>query len=405
MKINLVGQPYSCSSNLYQFIASSCANNSYSRLRFATAWAKQSGISRVEKDIQTFRGHGNQVMAIVGISEGGATRQGLHLVHEICDASYVFHDIGRTFHPKIYFFSGEEEWSLFVGSNNFTAGGVFWNYETALEISGSFTAPEDAELANQVTNLFEKTIADSEVCKPLTQYLIKQLIESPIYRIGDEIRMAKRKNSTAQEGGKAESVFGKSAYPKKGDPKGPKSKRTNESLTPDPSRNLEPAALDFPSEPSEILTHSWFKKMSASDAQRPKGQASKPTGSLKLTQAQHPIDQKTYFRQIFFSNAAWNVAQTTDRGIQEKATVPIEVLVGTTSMGTFEVVVDHASYRIAGQGNVPTWLHWGERLTAYLKSNDHVNDHVTIEAFADGSFRLTISSEPIGEIRVSELGY
>lgn len=197
MRISLVGQPYASSPNLHQFLASRCADDRYAELRMATAWAKQSGLSRVEGDFRAFRDRGNKITAVVGISEGGATRQGLHLVHKICDASYVFHETGRTFHPKIYFFTGADDWSVFIGSNNLTAGGVFWNYEAAVEISGSFASPDDVALAGQFTALFDQLLEDSDVCKPLDDALIKLLIESPVFRIGDEIRMAGRQRSGA----------------------------------------------------------------------------------------------------------------------------------------------------------------------------------------------------------------
>lgn len=393
MKINLVGQPYSDSSNLHQFMASGCRAASYTHLRIATAWAKQSGLMRIEDHLRSFRGRGGRVTCVVGISEGGATRQGLHLTHKICDKSYVLHDARRTFHPKVYFFTGPNDWSLLIGSNNLTAGGVFWNYEAALEASGSYGEPQDANLAQQIEDWFDTLLNDTEICKPLDLDIIKQLIESPQYRIGDEIRMRSRhaSRSTAQ----TDSLFGRSHKGKKGDPYGSAKEVSGPGVKEANLAEFE----DEPVQPSETLVHSWFKKMSASDAQHPRGDKSKATGNLKLAQANHPIDQKSYFRQSFFSYLEWNIAKETPRGAQEKAQVTFEVLVGTEVMGTYVLVVDHADYRIAGQGNVPTWLHWGESLGTYLKSHDHTGDYITLEKFEDGSYRLTISTDPVGEIR------
>ncbi|GHB48239.1 hypothetical protein GCM10010347_17570 [Streptomyces cirratus] len=362
----------------------------------------------MQGDFRAFRDRGNKITAVVGISEGGATRQGLHLVHKLCDASHVFHETGRTFHPKIYFFTGPDDWSVFIGSNNLTAGGVFWNYEAAVEISGSFGSPDDVALAGQFTGLFDELLRDSEVCKPLDDALIKLLIESPVYRIGDEIRMAGRRRSAAARTGAGEPVFGRSRHTKTPDPgkPGKNSTKVSSGAPKDHVGHVDDVNYvnyvdDQPAMPSELLSHSWFKKMSASDAQRPPKAESKTTGNLRLSQAQHPIDQKTYFRKVFFADAQWE-AKENARGVQEKAKVPFEVVIGAQSLGVHEIVIDHADYRIAGQGNVPTWLHWGEALTAHLKAHDHTGHYVTIETFEDGSRRLTISADPIGEINVSE---
>ncbi|WP_437016315.1 hypothetical protein [Streptomyces sp. enrichment culture] len=393
MKINLVGQPYSDSSNLYQFMEAGCHDDRYTELRIATAWAKQSGLMRVEDHLKAFRTGGGKVICVVGISEGGATRQGLDLTYKVCDNSYVLHDAGRTFHPKVYLFTGPKDWSLFIGSNNLTAGGVFWNYEAALEVSGSYDDPQDAGLAQQVQGWFDALLGDTGICKPLNLDMIKQLIESPQYRIGDEIRMRSRHIGPAKTPG--DSLFGKSIKGKHGDPFGGLKEGVLPAVKEATSLTLE----DEPAGPHEILVHSWFKKMSRSDAQRPEGAKSTVTGSLKLTKAKHPIDQKSYFRHSFFSDLEWAVAKQTPKGIQEKAQVAFEVLIGSKVLGTYDLVIDHADYRIANQGNVPTWLHWGEELGAYLKSHDHADDYVTIERFEDGSYRLTISTDPVGEIR------
>ncbi|MET9131552.1 phospholipase D-like domain-containing protein [Streptomyces antibioticus] len=392
MKINLVGQPYADSSNLYHFMNSGCHDLRYTKLSIATAWAKQSGLMRIENHLLDFRNRGGQVTCVLGISEGGATRQGLHLAHKVCDESYVLHDAGRTFHPKVYLFTGPENWSLFTGSNNLTAGGVFWNYEAALEASGSYEDPQDADLVRQIQDWFDALLGDAEICKPLNLDVIKQLIESPQYRIGDEIRMRSRHVRKRKE---EESLFGRSAKGKHRDPL----RGAKESDIPAVKEMDLPAFEDEPARPREILVHSWFKKMSRSDAQHPTGINSKATGNLKLAQANHPIDQKRYFRHSFFSDLEWVVAKKTPRGVQEKAAVSFEVLIGTKKLGDYDLVIDHAAYRIAGQGNVPTWLHWGEALGAYLKAQDHTNDYVTIEKFEDGSYRLTISTDPVGEIR------
>jgi hypothetical protein len=400
MKISMVGQPAADSGNLHGFLTSGCADTRYAELRFATAWAKQSGLIRVKDAFASFRARGGRITALVGISEGGATRQGLHLTVSACDLPYVFHDAGRTFHPKVYLFSGKDDWSLFIGSNNVTAGGTFWNYEAALEVSGSRHDPDGAPLLRQVEDWLDGLIADTGVCKTLNAELIKDLIETPAYRIGDEIRMTSKKaEGPGDHTSGEEPLFGRSTRPRHPDPARPGSTGGGGEPAPEPV-----VWEDSPLEKSEILTHSWFKKLSPSDAQRPGGAKSKVTGNLRLSQYRHRINKVTYFRHRLFGTASWE-AEEKPGGIQETATMEFEVVMGTVSHGTHRLTVDHAVHRAAGQGNVTTVLHWGTTLSGYLKTAaDHTHDYVTIECFADGSRRLTISADPIGEAQAGVTG-
>lgn len=129
--------------------------------------------------------------------------------------------------------------------------------------------------------------------------------------------------------------------------------------------------------------------MSRSDAQHPPNPNTKLTGNLKLTKAGGDIDHETFFRQDLFGNQIWRREQT-GRGWKESTDVVFDVTVAGTELGQHQLTVDHALYRIAGQSNVPTWLHWGSLMSTLLEV-DYTGAWIIIERRANGTHRLEIS--------------
>ena len=189
--------------------------------------------------------------------------------------------------------------------------------------------------------------------------------------------------------------FGKSQSAKKSTVPLPASKSDGSATS------IQDRMIASPSDPPHPISHlpidrCWFKKMPNSDAQQKGTSNTNQTGNLKLTKARHPIDHKSFFRNDFFETCNW-IGEQTSKGIKEKAEVLFDVVVDGQAYGQHLLELDHADYRIASQNNVPTWLHWGSELGAYLQSNDHVGDYVTLERTTDGRYALTISSEPDGD--------
>ena len=91
------------------------ADPTITHLSIVSAWAKRSGLARVADRLAAFRARGGAIQMIVGVSEGGATREGLQLAMDLSDSAFVFHDPRRTFHPKVYMASGPLHRELLVG--------------------------------------------------------------------------------------------------------------------------------------------------------------------------------------------------------------------------------------------------------------------------------------------------
>lgn len=395
MNIRLVGQPFTDALNLYDFVSSVAEPCDGGWLRIGVAWAKRSGLIRVEGLLRRFRQGGGKITAIVGISEGGATRQGLESILALCDEGYIFHDRHRTFHPKCYLFVNGERAEVFLGSNNLTAGGLFWNYELAVQISLDLNNTEDAAFYSEIDSWFEKLIMEPSVCKRLDVSFLAHLLSSSLYSIGDEDRGAgadqlddseidETGDEALRDTGGAEVLFGKSTRGKRADPY--RSKNAGGAAKQPLSGS---SGADFPA------VVRWYKKLSASDAQQPKTANSNITGNLKLTKAGHAIDQKVYFRHELFAHEKWSSVKR-PRGVLELAAISFQVVIRGTSHGIQELTVDHAEFRVAAQNNVPTWLHWNDDMNLYLRTHNHVGDFVTLERDLEGMWRLVIDNTPAG---------
>lgn len=118
----------------------------------------------------------------------------------------------------------------------------------------------------------------------------------------------------------------------------------------------------------------WKKlKLSNSDAQDvPAGTAI--TGNLKLAQARFKlgttiIDQKTYFRNQVFNKLNWVKTKPHSSTYEETFGV-FDISISGKPIGKFTLKLSHDSSRVAGQGNTPTWLHWGRTVIPILQKNN-----------------------------------
>ena len=165
MRVHFVAQPFADNGfDLRDFLLRVLADKSINSLDIAVAWAKRSGLRIVEDAFRTFRARGGRIRMIVGISEGGATRQGLEMAVSLTDEAFIFHNPGRTFHPKVYAAYGRTTAEVLVGSHNLTAGGSARNYEAGTLCELNLKDLEDKRYLESVVNgYFEYLLGDSEI--------------------------------------------------------------------------------------------------------------------------------------------------------------------------------------------------------------------------------------------------
>ncbi|WP_258802630.1 phospholipase D family protein [Pseudarthrobacter sp. NS4] len=409
MKIKFVPQPYADQSNLADWFDHISVSSAYTEFHMVVAWAKKSGLGRIQPLLHSFGNRpGNKTHAVVGVSEGGASEQGLDILATTIHDAYVFHDAGRTFHPKVYVASGSSKASLFIGSNNMTAGGLAWNYEAALWIDLDRDEADDEALYQSVMDYYKNLVADTNVCIPLNASTMPQILASPALRIQDE-DIARRPASSrgdepedddAVSHGIVPDLFGRSATEKRRLPllpgSGPTARARSPLASPVPTQGpgRRPTLTGMPAQlPAAFVVKRWFKTMDKTAAQQPPSERSNPTGNLRLSQEGFPIQHKTYFEQVFFSGLPW-APRPNDPTVAE-VSVQFDVYIDGQSYGMVPIVVSHAPHRIAGQGNVPTVLHWGP-LSQILRQGNFVDEVITLERIWAGRYRLIISPHIVG---------
>jgi hypothetical protein len=139
----------------------------------------------------------------------------------------------------------------------------------------------------------------------------------------------------------------------------------------------------------------WFKRLPKADAQHPAQATTNVTGALRLTQARHPIDQRTYFRNTFFADLPWAADMRPRRAGGEAVTLQVEVHLPGSAPRTANLLIAHDLSRVSGQGNFSTSIHWGV-LQADMFATDYTGKVVTLERLADGTCRLTIADGATG---------
>ncbi len=212
MGFRFVGQPFPENDQIGEVVRSALKEPDAIHLWVATAWGKQSGLSRIAKEIEALRDRGGYAECIVGVDEGGATVEGLNRTVELFDAPYVFHDPGqRTFHPKIYVVQNDDRAVAVVGSGTLTRGGLFTNYEGSIVADLDLHDPDDAAFFAGVRDYYERLKGLGDACKPLSLETIEQLKRDPRVIVESE-RQANRQRRDRQRRGRS-TLFGDGAVP------------------------------------------------------------------------------------------------------------------------------------------------------------------------------------------------
>ena len=116
-----------------------------SKIVFVSAFVGLQTIMRIKQQLMDLRANGTDIRFILGIDLNGTSQEVLkELLDWDLDVRIVKHRRpGHTFHPKLYLFEWDHQATIIVGSNNFTEGGLFKNYEGAVKVT--YQLPAAAE--------------------------------------------------------------------------------------------------------------------------------------------------------------------------------------------------------------------------------------------------------------------
>lgn len=144
---------------LGEYLTAHLQETEWSEFRAAIAFVKLSGVRHIATALAEFSRRA-AVKISVGIDHGGTSMEGLRALLNALDGRgevWVFHnETNSTFHPKVYFFKGENKADLLIGSGNLTEGGLFTNYEAALFTSLDLTDEADHAVLQQAEEALDK---------------------------------------------------------------------------------------------------------------------------------------------------------------------------------------------------------------------------------------------------------
>ncbi|MDX6270021.1 MAG: hypothetical protein QOD28_1244 [Acidobacteriota bacterium] len=207
----------------------------FDRFLALIAFVKFSGVSRVYSALETFRDAGGTSTITAGINHKGTSIQGLQFLREVVDHVFIYYDNSperRTFHPKIYIFEETNKRGIVIlGSGNFTAGGLFTNYEAHIRVEVNLSDEpqynEDREFFNEVKtkcmayqDMTSECIQEltDEVLAKLTPILLDELasesVDEPTNVPEDEAIEPDRAESAPSPFIVASELFGRSQFPR-----------------------------------------------------------------------------------------------------------------------------------------------------------------------------------------------
>jgi len=369
----------------------------YPRIVFVSAFVALRTILRLRERLLAQVEAGANLRFTVGIDLGGTSREVLEeLLRWDCE-TFVFHNtIPRaTFHPKVYLFESATKATLFVGSNNLTDGGFYTNYEAAARYK--FELPVDAAEYKRLLRPLESLLDPQGVAvQRLDAGLIAALVARGELPSEVEARQNRRDQARGRvrvNGGAPSSPFAAVAVPLP--PLLPHDVRREEPAEPEkrqPEVNGNQTAEAEPPEGTLV----WRKQLTKSDASTV-GPGTHPEALVVLTQANfesqpgQPIDQTTYFRNLF-RDFHWE-PEPGKHADQEHTFVRFRVFIRGQDYGVRNLEISHKPSGEAGQRNSPTSLRWGGEFNPIIRSLNLTGAVFSLYEIADNDadFLINIS--------------
>ncbi len=333
---------------------------SYRRIIFVSAFVALRTVLRIRDRLLAQVRHGAELRLVIGIDLGGTSREVLEELLRWNCTTLVFHNpfSRATFHPKVYLLETEASAILFIGSNNFTDGGFYTNYELATRYD--FVFPQDnGEYANIINPLQRFLNPQGTTVRSLDRNLIDTLVARGELPTEAEARRRTGRRARGQAGGQGTippNPFSGVVAPLP--PLLPAELRGEDQ----PLGSQTPQGQVRAANPDVILV--WRKLLTKSDALDVK-EGTAHVGGVRLTQAGFEnspgqrINQTTYFRNLF-ADYRWEMETGRHRATdQEHAFIRMGITIRGRDFGVHEFEISHKPSGEAGQNNYTTILRWG----------------------------------------------
>lgn len=200
MRIDFIAQPAQQLGNLLEAALASAA--SPTRVVLVSAFASRQAVLRLKRRLHELHAGGTAVRVVVGVDMGGTSKEVLQELSSWPFEVFVFKNrkSGVTFHPKLYLVEAPTGGEIFLGSNNLTEGGLYRNYEGAVQVS--YNLPDDAAEFAAAKNQLSKFI---EPAAPIGRILDEGYLQWLVARndIPSEVEV-RQLRKLAREGGDAQ---------------------------------------------------------------------------------------------------------------------------------------------------------------------------------------------------------
>ena len=177
MKVSLLSQfsNFGSEKSVASAIISVLRTSNYHKCRAMVAFANYGGVSGLADEIT--KSCLKEKSIVVGIDNKITTVEALQELIDLGFDGKVYHtSSGEIFHPKFYLFENDKDFTLIVGSNNMTSGGMALNDECSILVEGTKDESiyyEADETFNRIWNTDE--YKDKPIIMPLTPEIIERL--------------------------------------------------------------------------------------------------------------------------------------------------------------------------------------------------------------------------------------
>jgi len=229
MKSKIIGQGYNLEENtsVAKELIELFNTDKYNKFTCLVAFASYGGITALTPHILRAKRNHVKIKIILGIDQKCTSKEALEEVLSWGVDSFIYYTLNTNiFHPKVYLFENCDYYTLIVGSNNLTEGGLVRNIECSLLVQDmQGTSVHSAFYAYWKGILY----STEENIYPITQKLIDQLFEEKIIPSDSERAMASAEiRASIPSGDKRASLFKKTGVQK--NPEGFEPKRLKRTI-------------------------------------------------------------------------------------------------------------------------------------------------------------------------------
>lgn len=374
MKITFLGQGYEPESknSVGNILRNLLAQKGFHTFTGISAFASDAGITGLADHIGNAKNNFKSLNLIVGIDQEGTSKEALLVINNLNINSFIFYQQeSPIFHPKMYLFEGAEETKLILGSSNLTATGLFSNVESSLLVEFSNSDEEGKKLLSELKEYYQGLFSfnDPNLFK-ISVATIQDFIAKGIVP-NETTRFKRYSKQTFEKKNKKETGL---QIPRRTTVKIPSSFRGKPKTSKTVRKIIKELEIDniFQIAAGSLVWQK--KKLPSSDAQQVSGKT-KITGVLRLADANFKIngvkiDRNTYFRDDIFGNLNWSSKPRQNNSPYEIAKGKFNITISGKNLGVHKLKLSYDPERISDQHNIPTTIHWGSDMIAYLKVNN-----------------------------------